>query len=71
MAEWQPIETAPRDGTRILLAKRGWTDIGRWLPDYQCCAGAPMGGWMDDYDNGGPDDNDWPSAWQPLPEPPN
>ena len=70
MTGWRPIETVPRDGTRVLLATGGWAAIGRWLADYQCRADGPMGGWMDDLDNGGPEDDDWPSHWMPLPEPP-
>jgi len=27
---WQPIETAPRDGTIILLADRGYVLVGYW-----------------------------------------
>lgn len=68
MPEWQPIETAPRDGRRILLAREGWVEIGRWLPDYAAYEGAPAGAWMDDYDNGGPEDRGWPTHWMPIPE---
>jgi hypothetical protein len=68
---WLPIETAPKDGTRVLLANGEFVGIARWLSDYQCRANAPMGGWVDDLNNGGPEDHDWPTRWQPLPAPPS
>lgn len=29
--DWQPIETAPRDGTSVLLYVRGKQCVGRWF----------------------------------------
>ena len=31
--EWQPIETAPKDGTNVLLCADGYVEIGFWLPN--------------------------------------
>lgn len=59
--EWRPIETAPRDGTQILLyceGREAWT-IGFWLE--------PRGDWTGIYDTFTPDR---PIAWLPLPAPP-
>lgn len=71
MSEWQPIETAPKDGTRVILwccpkasIRRGFAEICRW-------------GQHDDWGkvwlrhNGkeivGPD---VATHWMPLPDPP-
>lgn len=65
---WQPIETAPKDGTWLLLGQFSDSDTD----DY--CHGVAHwhdGGWTDGYQP------DWywrgafePTHWQPLPEPP-
>ena len=34
MSEWQPIKTAPKDGTRILVwIDPGYITVGYWLTD--------------------------------------
>lgn len=65
--KWQPMETAPKDGRRILVHGldcdgRGsyWDEIGMARYDKS----RPGGGW-----------ETWgvayPQKWMPLPEPPN
>jgi hypothetical protein len=56
--EWLPIESAPRDGTRVLLSRSGGrTDVGLWEP-YQ------EGHWIDDGEGFRYHDVD---GWMPLP----
>lgn len=68
MSEWRPIESAPRDGTLLLLAVPGGVTVGRWVRHRayaQCWA------WMAEP---------WPQCdflfalepthWAPLPPPP-
>src|SRR4051794_37679185 len=31
---WQPISSAPRDGTRLLLVEDGVRLVGAWLPEH-------------------------------------
>ncbi len=67
--QWQPIETAPKDGTRILAVGGGLTAvcIVAYLPR--------TGAWdagdctLDDYDNE-PQGYSRPTHWRSLPEPP-
>ena len=68
MTDWQPIETAPKDGTNILLVnRRGLMATGLWM------AGIRGRGW---FLRGGtkPDtffnDHHGPTHWMPLPPPP-
>jgi hypothetical protein len=66
MAEWQPIETAPKDGTKILVnAGRQGMFVTWWVPHIAAKLGDRYG-WH--YTSNG-----WlaPLYWQPLPEPPN
>ena len=75
MGEWQPIETAPKDGTRILLYFRRDDSMVFRDPTE---IGMAVGAWWS------PHSKDWwltcmwasssahrePFAWMPLPEPP-
>ena len=61
---WQPIETAPKDGTVIDL----WAD-GQRLPNCKW----RYGGWSQEYaehPSAHFDIYDEPTHWMPLPEPP-
>lgn len=58
---WQPIETAPIAGGRVLLYREGWAEcmgVGYWdrgRGAWQQAGGSPFPG---------------PTHWQPLPPPP-
>lgn len=66
---WQPIETAPLDGTLILIYCPGGISIAPWppgpeMPRAKRIKMAKIGEW--------PDHHMWsPTHWMPLPEPPN
>jgi len=63
MLEWQPIETAPKDGTDVLVcADTGWMFVAYWdkkqWTSNACC------------DNWTALDDDEIVGWMPLPKPP-
>jgi hypothetical protein len=80
--EWQPIETAPKDGTDILVAGINFGEVGKgyhivvaqWCEDERSPQqiwrerGVCFSGWYQD------DDSDEPlpflTHWMPLPPPP-
>ena len=79
--DWQPIETAPRDGTEVLLWCAPHSDMemdsifaAAWVTD----AGdekRPYSTWIipqaDDKEGGWADTLRWmPTHWMPMPEPP-
>lgn len=62
-AKWQPIGTAPRDGSRFLAFEEG-----RESQRYECWWQNDFGhweGWMDDWDS-----EPEPTHWMPLPSAP-
>ncbi len=66
MSNWQPIETAPKDGSNIILGCPTYVDAGYWEAE----------GWTLYPDDTAPE-SDYcqrftpaPTHWQPLPEPP-
>ena len=65
MSTWRPINTAPKDGTAILLAVGKIVGSGRFV---HC---APWGGhWKDRYYFDGGTHPSGATHWMPLPEPP-
>lgn len=58
---WMPIETAPKDGTRVLAHRPGWADsigVAWWSQTWgEWCSVPGTYRWT-------------PSHWQPLPSPP-
>jgi hypothetical protein len=83
VSEWQPIETAPKDGTEILVYRH---DCGillaRWIAAGQFLTEPELASMTDDevetpdwfvadFVSGCRlDDNEAPTHWMPLPEPP-
>jgi hypothetical protein len=61
---WQPIDTAPKDGTAILIhPAAGEMRVVHWRID--------RGYWStDSWDDGGYDADMHPTHWMPLPPPP-
>ena len=57
MSDWQPIETAPRDGTEIQVAipGHGADNIVAWLDGLECDEGTDCGGWCFVSDQEPPD----------------
>lgn len=55
--EWQPIETAPKDGRDILVMDGDWLTIGWWSGEEWCRQDLHLS-----LSN--------PTHWMPLPEPP-
>ena len=63
--EWQSIETAPNDGTKVLLWVDGQVDIGDWLPAIHPWNNSAW--WVES----GQVTARNPTHWMPLPEAPN
>jgi hypothetical protein len=70
MSDWQPISTAPKDGTQILvyfpqigvwqvLWSREVFNDGFWCVSDNKFEDRPLRGWSDE-----------PTHWMPLPDPP-
>lgn len=69
---WQPIETAPKDGTWIILAgPSGYVttplrcEVAHWYPEYH-----PRNPWQTHSNDPFSDGGEEPTHWMPLPEPP-
>lgn len=62
MSEWQPIETAPKDGTSFLACVGIWQTVCHWHPHgHWSSVGAVYSPYPSD---------EQPIHWMPLPEPP-
>lgn len=70
--EWQPIETAPKDGTRILITNGGWVQLGWYSHSFWLGRLSKEGAWVcdDPRDSHALVDEDAPTRWRSLPPPP-
>lgn len=67
MSEWLPIESAPKDGTPVLISNRKTTWAAQYYNGWVTCLnGHDCDGRC--FNDG---DDEWaPTLWQPLPLPP-
>jgi hypothetical protein len=69
MSEWQPIETAPKDGTTVLVYGMEMAAEPYAIIPYACRWSADRSRWIEAGGEG------WascdPSFWMPLPVPPS
>ena len=70
-SEWMPIDTAPKDGTRLLLADETQVAIGKYEIEVgKTLIAADEPYWQEyDYSNWDMECDDWfpPTHWQALP----
>lgn len=66
MSEWQPIESAPKDGTRVLLWASGWRH-----PFVGHASTEPNMAWLDVPTPTATQIEVFTTHWQPLPESPS
>lgn len=84
MSEWQPIDTAPRDGTEILLFGACGCRVGYFDTEFndEPYGTRPYSGWWSFEGEISPEFPAWrdldvieaknpPTHWMPLPEPPD
>lgn len=78
MSDWQPIETAPQDGSYIIAAKFGrsqelaWVQHSRWITaeEIACVEDGDPADFCAGWTDGNRDDEPcFPTHWAPL-EPP-
>jgi hypothetical protein len=71
-ARWQPIETAPKDGTSVLISSTNWRTT--WRGYYRAQGFAPeqeIDNWGEGWTRENYSDIGLiPTHWMPLPEPP-
>ncbi len=69
MSNWQPIETAPKDGCSILVIENDEINIVSWdqWDSYKRCpkGWCVKGSWQDEQ--GGYETVDRPTHWMPMP----
>lgn len=71
MSAWQPIETAPKDGTEIYVWAPGWNGRGPLVRTAWCgTQDGACGFWMNEFLNGSYGCPFKPAHWTPIPPPP-
>lgn len=70
--KWESIETAPRDGTSVILSDGFTVGEGFWSDGSECYGHRGVAGFFWECDRGNLHvaDNAYATYWMPFPEPP-